>query len=470
MIPDARGDAVDAVRTYLREAGRVSLLTHQGELDVARRIERGQLNMLKALSRSPVVVRELSRLHVELMHGERSIQEIVISHQDEWTESGVARRTWEVLTALGEIRRLDKDLTRLKARNSRRPSECLACRWAQGRRRVRISRLVRSIGLRHSQQLKFVEKIREMVQELESAEIQARRLEMLLRVRPADKDLRNELQRSRRNLAKVEEEAAYPAIQLKRTYKDILAAIQATDAAKRDLAEANLRLVVAIARKFINRGLEFLDLIQEGNLGLMKAVDKFEYRRGYKFATYATWWIRQSMMRAVADQGRTIRIPVHMIERINRLTRAVRQLVQECGRKPTAEEIARRMGLSLDEVRNVLKIAQTPISLETPVGEEQEGHLGDFIEDRSVISAAEVVIGNNLRQRTQAVLKTLSSREEMIIKLRFGLYDGNERTLEEVGRSFAVTRERIRQIEAQALRKLRRQSCSQELRVLLNAF
>ena len=261
-----------------------------------------------------------------------------------------------------------------------------------------------------------------------------------------------------------------PAIQLKRTYKDILAAIQATDAAKREMAEANLRLVVAIARKFIKRGLEFLDLIQERNLGLMKAVDKFEYRRGYKFSTYATWWIRQSMMRALAEQGRTIRVPVHMIERINRLTRAVRQLVQECGRKPTAEEIARRMGLSLDEVRNVLKIAQTPISLETPVGEEQEGHFGDFIEDRSVISAAEVVIGNNLRQRTQAVLKTLSSREEMIIKLRFGLYDGNERTLEEVGRSFAVTRERIRQIEAKALRKLRRQSCSQELRVLLNAF
>ena len=312
--------------------------------------------------------------------------------------------------------------------------------------------------------------LREMVEQLESTEIRARRLELRLRVRPADKDLRNELQRCRRNVASVEEEAACPAIRLKRTYKDILAAIQATDAAKRDMAEANLRLVVAIARKFINRGLEFLDLIQEGNLGLMKAVDKFEYRRGYKFSTYATWWIRQSMVRAVADQARTIRLPVHMIERINKLKRAVRQLVQECGHKPTAEEIGRRMGLSPYEVRNVLKIAQIPISLNTPAGKDKDGHFGDFIEDRSVISAAEVAIGNNLRQRTQAVWKTLSSREEMIVKLRFGLYGGNERTLEEVGRRFAVTRERIRQIEAKALRKLRRHSCRQELRVLLNAF
>ena len=279
-----------------------------------------------------------------------------------------------------------------------------------------------------------------------------------------------ELRRCRCCLNQTEQEAGVSRAELRRTHREILASLQVTEAAKHELVVANLRLVVAIGKKFVNRGLEFVDLIQEGNLGLMKAVDKFEYRRGYKFSTYATWWIRQSCMRAIADQARTIRVPVHMIEKIYKLRRAAGQLVQELGRGPSAEDIDKHMGIPSDEVQKVLKIAQVPVSLDGPIGEEQDARLGDFIEDRSVASAAEVAISNNLKQRTAAVLKTLSSREEKILKMRFGLEDGNPQTLEEVGQSFAVTRERIRQIEATALRKLRHHSRSQGLRALMNAF
>ena len=271
-------------------------------------------------------------------------------------------------------------------------------------------------------------------------------------------------------LGRIEERAESSAIELKRTHKDILASVQATRAAKRELVEANLRLVVAIGKKFVNRGLEFVDLIQEGNLGLMRAVDKFDYRCGYKFSTYATWWIRQSCMRAIADQGRTIRVPVHMIARINKLRRVVVQLVKDLGRRPSTEDIAKHMEIPSDEVQKILEVAQVPVSLDTPIGAEQDAQLGDFVEDRGVISAAEIVIGNNLKLCTAAVLKTLNPREEKIIKMRFGLDDGNAYTLDEVGQSFALTRERIRQIEAKALRKLRRQSHNNGLRALLNAF
>jgi RNA polymerase primary sigma factor len=470
LTPSPVEDARDFVRMYLREAGRISLLTRCGEVEVAKRIERGQLNTLKALSRSAMVTHEMSGLRQGLATEKRSIQETVIPDELEWTYEGAARRRCEVIAVIDEIERLNRRLVRLSARNHANSTGRRARGWAIARQRVRISRLIRSIGFTQAERLRLIEKIRETVEKLNSLELEVNRLETRLQARATNKHVRNELHGCRGRIGQIEERAASSSAQLKRTYKNILASVQATESAKRELVEANLRLVVAIGRKFVNRGLEFVDLIQEGNLGLMKAVDKFEYRRGYKFSTYATWWIRQSCMRAIADQARTIRVPVHMIERINKLRRVVGQLVQELGRQPSAEDIAKHMGIPSDEVRKVLKVAQAPISLDTPIGEEQDAHLGDFIEDRGVISPAEVVISNNLKLCTAAVLKTLSFREEKIIKMRFGLEDGNAHTLEEVGQSFAVTRERIRQIEAKALRKLRRQSHSGELRALLNAF
>jgi RNA polymerase primary sigma factor len=460
----------DLVPMYLREAGRISLLTRRGEVEVAKRIERGQFNTLKALSRSAIVTHEMSGLRQELSVGKRSIQEIVIPDEHEWTDKGVARRRCQLIAVVGEIESLNRKLIRLKAKNDANPTGRRARSWVTARQRVRISRLIRSLRFTQAERLRLIEKIRETVEKLNSHDLEVKRLETRLQARPTDKYVRNELRGCRGRIGQVEKRAASSSAELKRTYKNILAGVQATETAKHELVQANLRLVVSIGKKFVNRGLEFVDLIQEGNLGLMKAVDKFEYRRGYKFSTYATWWIRQSIMRGIADQARTIRVPVHMTERINKLKRAVRELVQELGRQPSTEDIAKRVGVPPEDVRKVLKVAQVPVSLDTPIGEDQDAHLGDFVEDRSVISAAEVVISNNLKQCTAAVLKTLSYREEKIIKMRFGLEDGSEHTLEEVGQSFAVTRERIRQIEAKALRKLRRQSPSQGLRALLNAF